>query len=81
MPTDTKKIAPKRFFTGSTTLIILSASMVSARILPITKEPNALLNPTLVDMIAIKQQSPSETISSVSLFMILRVLRKNKGIK
>ena len=43
MPTETKKIAPKRSFTGVVTRSMLSASTVSARMLPIINAPNALL--------------------------------------
>ena len=80
MPTDTKKIAPKRFLTGSTNLIIFSASMVSARMLPMTKAPKALEKPTLVDRTAIPQHSPNDTISNVSLLMSLRMERKKNGM-
>ena len=41
IPTDTKKMAPNRSFTGATTRSMLSASTVSAKILPIIKAPNA----------------------------------------
>ena len=81
MPTDTKKMAPKRFFTGSTSWIILSASMVSARMLPMMKAPKALLKPTSVEMHAMAQQSPSATMVMVSSFMSRRVLRRNMGMK
>ena len=73
-------MAPKRFFTGSTSLIILSASMVSAKILPMTKAPNALLNPTFVENTAMAQQRPNDTINSTSLFICFRILRRNSGI-
>ena len=43
MPTETKKMAPKRSFTGDTMRSMLSASMVSARMLPIMKAPKAAL--------------------------------------
>ena len=43
MPTETKKMAPKRSFTGVVTRSMLSASTVSARMLPIMNAPNALL--------------------------------------
>ena len=43
MPTETKKMAPKRSFTGAVTRSMLSASTVSARMLPIMNAPNALL--------------------------------------
>ena len=73
IPTDTKKIAPNKFFTGSTKRIILSASMVSANMLPMTKAPKAELNPTLDETQAIAQQRPRATMSMVSLLISLRV--------
>ena len=81
MPTDTKKMAPKRFFTGSTRRMMRSASTVSAKIDPITKAPKALLKPTLVDSTAIKQHRPNETMSNVSPFINLRIERRNNGTK
>ena len=81
MPTDTKKIAPNRFFTGSTNRIILSASMVSAKMLPMTNAPKALLNPTFVEITAIKQHNPNATMSNVSLFINFLHFRKNIGTR
>ena len=81
MPTETKKMAPKRFLTGSTRRMILSASTVSARMLPITKAPKALLKPTLVEMTAMRQQRPRATIRRVSAFMSLRTLRSSRGMR
>ena len=80
IPTETKKTAPKRFFTGSTRRIILSASIVSANILPMTKAPKAALKPTCVERTAIKQQRPNDTIRSVSLLRNLRTERNIRGI-
>ena len=79
MPTDTKNMAPKRSFTGATSFSILPASMVSASMLPITNAPKAELKPTFVDTTAIKQHSPSDTMSRVSLLMSLRVRRRKRG--
>ena len=73
-------MAPNKFLIGSTTFIIFSASMVSAKMLPITKEPKAALKPTFVEITAIRKQSPNDTISKVSLFRMLRVLRKKEGM-
>ena len=81
IPTETKNIAPKRFFTGSTSFMMFSASMVSARMLPITKAPKALEKPTLVLSTAIPQQSPSDTMSSVSLLMRRLTERRNSGMR
>ena len=79
MPTDTKNMAPNKFFTGSTSFIILSASIVSARMLPITKAPKAELKPTFVDITAIRKHRPSDTMMSVSLFISRRVALRNSG--
>ena len=43
MPTDTKKTAPKRSFSGDMVCSMRSASMVSDRMLPIMKAPKAAL--------------------------------------
>ena len=80
IPTETKKMAPNRFFTGSTSLIIFSASMVSAKMLPMTKAPKALENPTLVESTAMPQQSPNATIRRVSLLISLRTERRKSGM-
>ena len=68
------------FFTGSVIFSIFSASTVSARMLPITNAPKALLNPALVETTAIRQHKPSDTMSKVSDVIILRVFRKKSGI-
>ena len=73
-------MAPKRFFTGSTNLMIFSASTVSAKMLPMTKAPKALENPTLVESTAMPQHKPNATISKVSLLTSLRTERKNQGM-
>ena len=80
MPTDTKKMAPKRFFTGSTSLMIFSASMVSARMLPMIKAPKADENPTFEEKTAIAQQSPSDTINNTSLLIRRLTERRKSGI-
>ena len=79
MPTDTKKMAPNRFLTGSTSFSMRSASTVSARILPMMKAPKADEKPTFVENTAIAQQSPNATISSTSALMRLRTLRRKNG--
>ena len=73
-------MAPNKFFIGSTTFIIFSASMVSANMLPITNEPKAALKPTFVEITAIRKHNPNDTISKVSLFRKLRTFRNNDGI-
>ena len=79
MPTDTKKMAPKRFLTGSTIFSMCSASMVSARMLPMMNAPKADEKPTLVENTAMAQHRPNDTMSSTSLLMSLRTLRRNSG--
>ena len=80
MPTDTKKMVPKRFFTGSVMRMTRSASTVSAMMLPMTKAPKAELKPTAVEISAIMQHRPNDTTSRVSSVISLRVERKKVGI-
>ena len=80
MPTETKKTAPKRFLTGSTSFSMRSASTVSARMLPMMKAPKADEKPTLVEKTAMAQQRPSETTSSTSLLMRRRTRRRKMGM-
>ena len=80
IPTETKKMAPKRFLTGSTNFSIRSASMVSARILPMIKAPKAELKPTCVEKTAIAQHKPKATTNNTSLLMRFRTERRNKGM-
>ena len=79
MPTETKKMAPKRFFTGSTSFSMRSASMVSARMLPMMNAPKADEKPTLVENTAMAQHSPSDTTSSTSALMSGRTRRRKSG--
>ena len=66
IPTDTKKMAPNKSFTGATSFSIFSASTVSAKIDPIIKAPNAAENPTLAATTTIPKHNASETISNIS---------------
>ena len=79
IPTETKKIAPKRSFTGWMICSMCSASTVSARIDPIMKAPSAAENPVRVANTTIPRQSPSETISKVSLFISRFAFFKKNG--
>ena len=81
IPTDTKKMAPKRSFTGATTFSIFFASTVSASMLPITNAPKAELKPALVESTAIKQHIPRATISSTSSFIRGLTRRRKVGIR
>ena len=80
IPTDTKKMAPNRFFTGSTSFSICSASTVSARMLPMINAPKADEKPTFVEKTAIAQHMPNATMSITSSLMSLRTRRRNKGM-
>ena len=79
MPTETKKMAPKRFFTGSTSFSMRSASIVSARMLPMMKAPKADEKPTFVENTAMAQQRPSDTMSSTSALMRGRTFLSSSG--
>ena len=79
IPTDTKKIAPKRFLTGSTSFSIRSASMVSAKMLPMIKAPKAEENPTAEENTAMAQQRPRAMMSNTSLLISLRTDFRNRG--
>ena len=81
MPTDTKKIAPNKSFTGFTKCSIRSASMVSAKIEPMTKAPRADENPAFVAIITIPRHSPMLTINRVSSFRKLFAFFRKEGIK
>ena len=54
--------------------------MVSASMLPMTKAPKALLNPTLVLSTAMPQHRPSETMSRVSALISFLTERRNHGM-
>ena len=79
MPTDTKKMAPKRFFNGFTTRSTFSASVVSARILPIMNAPKAELYPAFEAITTSMKQRPIATISKVSSFIHLPLFRRKVG--
>ena len=81
IPTDTKKIAPKRSFTGFTSLSIDSASIVSARIDPIINAPNAAENPVLAAITTMPKHSANDTISKVSSPISFLQRFKNSGIR
>ena len=81
MPTDTKKMAPKRSLTGFTSRSMCSASRVSARMEPMMKAPKAAEKPVLAAMTTIIKQSPSAATSRVSSFISVRVLRRIRGMR
>ena len=81
MPTETKKTALKRFFNGVTKRCITSASMVSARMAPMTKAPRAVLKPACAASTTMPKHRPTATSSSVSSVMYLRIQRRNVGIR
>ena len=81
MPTDTKKTAPNKSFTGLTKCSICSACVVSAMIEPIIKAPNAGENPTLAAKITINKQSANEIISIISSVNKCLAFLSSVGIK
>ena len=81
MPTDTKKMAPNRSFTGLTRRSMCSASMVSARMEPMMKAPKAAEKPVLSATTTIRKQRPRATMRRVSSFISFRVLRRMRGMR
>ena len=81
IPTDTKKMAPKRSLTGFTNRSIDSASIVSAKIDPIINAPKAAEKPVLAAITTIPKHSASDTISKVSSPISLRQRFKNSGTR
>jgi len=79
MPTDTKKTAAKRSFTGRSRCSMRLPSRVSARIEPMTKAPSAGEKPTFVAIMTIMRQSAIDTTSIVSSESILPILRRKTG--
>lgn len=81
IPTETKNMAPKRSFTGLIICSICSASIVSARIDPITKAPKAEEKPAFVAMMTIPRHSPRLTINKVSSFRKVLAFFRKEGIR
>ena len=80
IPTETKNMAPKRSFTGLIICSICSASMVSAKIDPMTKAPKAEEKPAFVAMITIPRHNPRLTINKVSSFRKVLAFFRKEGI-
>ena len=81
IPTDTKKMAPKRSLTGLTRCSIFSASTVSARILPMMNAPKAGENPTEEASTTIPKQSPRDTMTIVSSLISRLVFLRISGMR
>ena len=81
IPTDTKKIAPNKSFTGATNFSMVSASTVSAKIEPMMKAPNAGEKPTLDAKTTIPKHMANEIINMVSLLTSFFERFKNIGIR
>ena len=81
MPTDTKKMAPKRFLTGATRCSIFWASTVSARMLPMTKAPKAAEKPTAEANTTIPKQRARAVMSMVSSFNNGFAFLKKSGMR
>ena len=80
MPTETKKIAPNRSFTGLMMCSICSASTVSASIDPMIKAPSAAENPVSVARTTMPRHRPSAIINKVSSFINRFTFFKIKGM-
>ena len=81
IPTETKKIAPNKSFTGLTKCSICSACVVSAIIEPIIKAPNAGEKPTFDANITIIKHKASEIIKSISSVSKSFAFFNNDGMK
>ena len=81
IPTDTKKTAPNKSFTGFTKCSICSACVVSAIIEPIIKAPSAGEKPTLAANSTINKQSAKEIISIISSVNKCFAFFNNVGMK
>ena len=81
IPTDTKKMAPNKSFTGATSFSMVSASTVSAKIDPIINAPNAGEKPTFAANTTIPKHMANERISIVSLLTHFFERFKNIGIR
>ena len=66
IPTEVKKMAPNMFLIGLMSRSTRSASRVSARMLPMTKAPNAALKPAPIANSTMPRQSPSDMMVIVS---------------
>ncbi len=69
IPTETKKIAPKRSFTGLIICSMRSASTVSASIEPMMNAPKAAEKPVFVATTTMPRHNPKAITSSVSSFI------------
>ncbi len=81
MPTETKKMAPNRSFTGLTRCSMCSASRVSDRMEPMIKAPKAAEKPVFAAITTIMKHRPSDTTSRVSSFISERVFRRIRGMR
>ena len=81
IPTDTKKIAPKRVFIDWVSCSIFSAFVVSAKIEPMIKAPSAEENPTYVANTTIMKQNARDIINRVSSLINNLTFLKKVGMK
>ena len=80
IPTDTKKMAPKRSLIGDISFIIFSFSMVSASMEPIIKAPSADEKPEAVARDTIPKHRPRLMMSRISSLRYLLVLLSRVGM-
>ena len=81
IPTDTKKTAPNKSFTGFTKCSMCSACVVSAIIEPIINAPRAGENPTFAAKSTINKHNANDTISSISSVKRCLAFLRSVGIK
>ena len=81
IPTETKKMAPKRSFMLLIDKEICSPSRVSASSEPITNAPSADEKPAAVASATMPKQRPTERITSISSFITRRPFLKRVGIR
>ena len=81
IPTDTKKTAPNKSFTGLVRCSTFSAEVVSARILPIINAPSSAEKPACTASTTIPKQSPMESINKFSSSNHFFAFFSNVGIK
>ena len=81
MPTEMKKTAPNRSFTGEIRRSMRSASMVPARIEPMTKAPNAAEKPDFIENSTMAKHSPMAMMSICSSLMYRLKRLNNVGIR
>ena len=79
IPTDRKKMAPKRSFIPEVTRLTSSAWTVPAIRDPAIKAPSSMEKPSLLASRAIEKQSPMDRTASISSLMRSMILLRTVG--